>query len=90
MNHFLEWATINAIDNNGKFRCPCVNCVNMSRLSPKVIKDHLIMKGIDQSYTNWTHHGEKFISRAPLPERVEVEFDMSDHLEEILNEVGPS
>ena len=90
VNNFLEWARKNAIDNNGKFRCPCMNCLNMYRLRPEVIKDHLIIKGIDQTYTNWTNHGEQYIATVPLPERVEVEFDMSDHLEEMLNEMGPS
>ncbi|KAF7152157.1 hypothetical protein RHSIM_Rhsim01G0140400 [Rhododendron simsii] len=41
-----------------KIRCPCIDCLNSTKLSSVVVKIHLIRKGIDSSYKTWVHHGE--------------------------------
>ena len=45
-------------DDEVKFRCPCVNCLNARKLNATAIREHLICDGFLPSYTIWTWHGE--------------------------------
>ncbi|XP_073121944.1 uncharacterized protein [Henckelia pumila] len=38
--------------------CPCKKCKNKKYLKFDEVYDHLIIKGIDPSYTTWVFHGE--------------------------------
>ena len=39
-------------------RCPCVGCLNLIIQDPKIVKDHMLERGIDPGYTTWFYHGE--------------------------------
>jgi hypothetical protein len=54
---FLDFAKAVG-DLNGNIPCPCKNCVNFYRQTPKIVRIHLLQCGIMQSYTKWFEHGE--------------------------------
>ena len=53
---FVEFASLHACD--GKILCPCIKCVNLNLVSPRVACEHLWSKGMLGSYTHWKFHGE--------------------------------
>ena len=57
VDNFLDYCRSN---NNGSIliRCPCLNCGNSKKLTFGKVKNHLLYKGIDQSYKTWIFHGE--------------------------------
>ena len=42
--------------------CPCRYCKNLERHHFDIVYEHLVIKGIDPSYTNWVLHGESSIA----------------------------
>ncbi|KAI5352436.1 hypothetical protein L3X38_005327 [Prunus dulcis] len=54
---FLNFAVENLLTTT-HIRCPCVKCVNLKVFGVGIIRDHVYFNGIDQSYKNWTFHGE--------------------------------
>ncbi|KAI5312912.1 hypothetical protein L3X38_042086 [Prunus dulcis] len=54
---FLNFAVENLLTTI-HIRCPCVKCVNLKLFGVGIIRDHVYFNGIDQSYKNWTFHGE--------------------------------
>ncbi|KAI5343439.1 hypothetical protein L3X38_011315 [Prunus dulcis] len=54
---FLNFAVENLLTTT-HIRCPCVKCVNLKLFGVGIIRDHVYFNGIDQSYKNWTFHGE--------------------------------
>ena len=49
-----EWRS----DDEVKFKCPCVNCLNGRKLNAIQVREHLICDGFLRSYTIWTWHDE--------------------------------
>ena len=45
-------------DDEVKFRCLCVNCLNGRKLNATQVREHLICDGFLKSYTIWTWNGE--------------------------------
>jgi len=45
-------------DDEVKFKCPCVNCLNGRKLNVNQVREHLICDGFLRSYTIWIWHGE--------------------------------
>ncbi|XP_070666534.1 uncharacterized protein [Malus domestica] len=45
--------------NRDKIICPCIICQNQCFQLPTIVYEHLIMNGIDPSYTTWVFHGEQ-------------------------------
>jgi hypothetical protein len=39
--------------------CPCGRCLNQKYLCQSLVKKHILMNGMDITYTRWIHHGEK-------------------------------
>ena len=39
--------------------CPCKDCRNLSHQYVSVVYEHLVINGIDPTYTVWYHHGEE-------------------------------
>ncbi|KAK8636759.1 hypothetical protein V6N13_124497 [Hibiscus sabdariffa] len=66
---------------DGKFWCPCVNCVNTYRVSRRDAFDHLICDGFHKGYVRWIFHGEQCDgSIPPTPTNVEErEFEHDIH-----------
>ena len=58
VNDFIKFALENS-KNSSTIQCPCTKCYNTARLSVNELKNHLITRGIDQTYTRWIWHVEK-------------------------------
>ncbi|KAF5203464.1 Transposase, Ptta/En/Spm, partial [Thalictrum thalictroides] len=43
---------------NSKLRCPCIKCRNFCWGSGELVEEHLVIKGMDMTYTTWFWHGE--------------------------------
>ncbi|XP_052731652.1 uncharacterized protein LOC128196086 isoform X4 [Vigna angularis] len=91
VEQFLEFAKMNVPDNNGRFYCPCVNCLNERKLPTEVIREHVLCDGFLKSYTKWTWHGELIDMPSVSDSQVEVEevdLEMGDRLEDMICDVG--
>ena len=58
VDKFIKYALRRTGETN-EVKCPCVRCCNSSFQSERVVRDHLTIYGIMQSYTFWYHHGER-------------------------------
>ena len=47
---FVEFASLHTRD--GKILCPCIKCVNLNLVSPRVAREHLWSKRMLGSYTH--------------------------------------
>ena len=47
--------------DNVEILCPCSRCLNQKYLAQALVKKHKRMNGMDNSYTQWIHHGEHLI-----------------------------
>ncbi|XP_052730448.1 uncharacterized protein LOC128195809 [Vigna angularis] len=91
VEQFLEFAKMNVPDNNGRFYCPCVNCLNERKLPTEVIREHVLCDGFLKSYTKWTWHGELIDMPSVSDSQVEIEevdLEMGDRLEDMICDVG--
>ena len=41
------------LDEDGKYLCPCSNCLNGRRQAVDDIREHLLCDGIKKNYTTW-------------------------------------
>ena len=57
ITQFLEKAKSH-VNNFGKTRCPCKNCMNTVRESLDRVRRHLLTYGMSPSYRQWVYHGE--------------------------------
>jgi hypothetical protein len=39
--------------------CPCGRCLNQKYLCRALVNKHILLNGMDNSYTRWIHHGER-------------------------------
>jgi hypothetical protein len=39
--------------------CPCGRCLNEKYLCQALVNMHILLNGMDNSYTRWIHHGER-------------------------------
>ncbi|CAL9020284.1 unnamed protein product [Prunus brigantina] len=67
---FLNFAVENLLTTT-HIRCPCVKCVNLKLFGVGIIRDHLYFNGVDQSYKNWTFHGEPWEATTNASRNVE-------------------
>jgi hypothetical protein len=51
-------------------RCPCRKCQNKKYMYPDVVTMHLLHKGFIENYQCWYAHGEVFVSKKRMEERV--------------------
>ncbi|KAF9590946.1 hypothetical protein IFM89_000491 [Coptis chinensis] len=51
--------TLTPLMDKTSIRCPCISCKNFNHLSPDIVKDHLIIEGIDMTYDPFVLHGEE-------------------------------
>jgi hypothetical protein len=52
VEEFIKFARTSA-DNHNRIKCPCIRCSCIEKVKEKVLRDHLIVYGIDRSYTIW-------------------------------------
>ncbi|KAM1717763.1 hypothetical protein ACFX11_025560 [Malus domestica] len=50
--------------NRDKIICPCIICQNQCFQLPAIVYEHLVVNGIDHSYTTWVFHGEQEVDDA--------------------------
>ncbi|KAF9599098.1 hypothetical protein IFM89_033705 [Coptis chinensis] len=58
VDEFIAFALAPLMDKTS-IRCPCISCKNFNHLSPNIVKDHLIIEGIDMTYDPFVLHGEE-------------------------------
>ena len=54
---FIQFAMKND-GNSISMLCPCIKCFITTKLSVDEVKNHLIVHGIDETYSCWYLHGE--------------------------------
>ena len=59
---------------NVEILCPCGRCLNQKYLCQPLVEKHILMNGMDSTYTRWIHHGESIDV-----EVVEHPIDLHDH-----------
>ena len=59
---------------NVEILCPCGRCLNQEYLCQPLVEKHILMNGMDSTYTRWIHHGESIDV-----EVVEHPIDLHDH-----------
>ncbi|KAK1351317.1 hypothetical protein POM88_054449 [Heracleum sosnowskyi] len=57
VDELLLFAFENGIDEN-KISLPCVKCAHSKSWKARIVKDHLFLNGIDETYKCWIWHGE--------------------------------
>ncbi|CAL9005111.1 unnamed protein product, partial [Prunus brigantina] len=67
---FLNFSVENLLTTT-HILCPCVKCVNLKMFGVGIIRDHLYFNGVDQSYKNWTFHGEPWEATTNASRNVE-------------------
>ncbi|CAL8136230.1 unnamed protein product [Prunus armeniaca] len=73
---FLNFSVENLLTTT-HIRCPCVKCVNLKLFGVGIIWDHLYFNRVDQSYKNWTFHGEPWEATTNASRNVEEDDDNS-------------
>jgi len=88
-------------DDEVKFRCPCVNCLNGRKLNATQVREHLTCDDFLRSYTIWTWHDE--LIDFPTISRIEHDVDSTmkeqreerceerveeDNMEDMIRDVG--
>ena len=59
VEQFLQFASQRGQpDEDGKYYCPCINCLNGRRQILDDIREHLLCDGIKRNYTTWIWHGD--------------------------------
>lgn len=43
---------------NEEILYPCSRCLNQNYLDQAIVERHILMYGMDSTYTKWIHHGE--------------------------------
>ena len=96
VEEFIQFAQRNEgrSDDEVKFRCPCVNCLNGRKLNATQIREHLICDGFLRCYTTWIWHGEEM--HFPTDSQTENVIDSTmeedqpdeDKLEDMIRDVG--
>ena len=74
-------------DEDGKYYCPCINCLNGRWQIHDDIREHLLCDGIKKNYTTWIWHGELTdMQSGSQSEPFDVE--MGDRLEDMIRDLG--
>jgi len=84
-------------DDEVKFRCPCVNCLNERNLNATQVREHLICDGFLRSYTIWTWHDKlidfpnvsrtEHVVHSTMKERREERVE-EDNMKDMIRDVG--
>jgi len=69
----------------GGIRCPCRKCQNKKYLHPDVVTMHFLHKGFMENYQCWYAHGEVFVSKKRMEERVVGSTSSASNVHEATN-----
>ena len=53
---------------NVEILCPCSRCLNQKYLGQALVKKHILMYGMDSTYSRWIHHGENLNPEVNMPQ----------------------
>ncbi|KAM7474177.1 hypothetical protein LguiB_021420 [Lonicera macranthoides] len=86
---FIKFAVANDVEKLSTIICPCVKCRNKLRFPIVEVQNHLIINGINRTYTKWLLHGEMSsstpIAQHPSIDHVELEGNIG---EEDIGDIG--
>lgn len=57
VNEFMDFIKEKYAEDD-EILCPCTRCLNQKYLHQPTVKKHILMNGMDCTYTRWVHHGE--------------------------------
>ncbi|KAL4038654.1 hypothetical protein IC575_002277 [Cucumis melo] len=57
VENFIKFGFLNT--STSYIRCPCLKCGNCEKHCRNIVRDHLYVNGIDESYKIWFWHGEE-------------------------------
>jgi len=87
---FIEFGLRHGNGSNS-IRCPCLKCGNRISKDVSIVRDHLYVNGIDQSYKLWFWHGVdlathnvNYNSDPVLNENYEDQYDLFNIIDMIL------
>jgi hypothetical protein len=84
---FINFATFIPINfTGGGIRCPCRKCQNKRYLHPDVVTMYLLHKGFMENYQCWYAHGEVFVSKRRMKERVVGSTSSANNVHEETND----
>lgn len=91
VNAFIEFACEHNGENNFIF-FPCERCLNISQMGANDVQTHLVLYGIQLSYTKWVFHGEVANNYDQDDELLEDEdngdeFDGFDTIQDLLGDI---
>ncbi|KAL5153959.1 hypothetical protein HKD37_19G053423 [Glycine soja] len=88
VEQFLQFASERGRPNEeGKYYCPCINCLNGRRQLLDDIRDHLLCDGIKKNYTTWIWHG-KVTDMQSGSQSESFDVEMGDRLEDMIRDLG--
>ena len=88
IEEFLSFASERSrLDKDGKYFCPCINCLNARRQVLDDIWEHLLCEGIKKNYTTWIRHGE-LIDMKMGSKTKPIDVEMGDRLEDMICDLG--
>ncbi|XP_039776646.1 uncharacterized protein LOC120644152 isoform X1 [Panicum virgatum] len=61
-------------NENVEILCPCSRCLNQKYQRQALVKKHILMNGMETTYTRWIHHGESLDVNV-----IEHPIDMNDN-----------
>ena len=88
VEQFLQFALERGRPNEeGKYYCPCINCLNGRRQLLDDIRDHLLCDGMKKNYTTWIWHGEVTDMQSGSQSEL-FDVKMGDRLEDMIRDLG--
>ncbi|KAH1225698.1 hypothetical protein GmHk_11G032534 [Glycine max] len=88
IKQFLQFASEKGRpDEDEKYYCPCMNCLNGRRQILDDIREHLLCDGIKRNYTTRIWHGE-MTDMQGKPQSEPFDVEMGDRLEDMIRDLG--
>ncbi|KAL5158878.1 hypothetical protein HKD37_15G043257 [Glycine soja] len=88
VEQFLQFASERGQpDEDRKYYCPCINCLNGRQQILDDIREHLLCDGIKRNYTTWIWHGEMTDMQSGQQSEL-FDVEMGDRLEDMICDLG--
>ena len=88
VEQFLQFTSKRSrLDEDGKYQCPRINCLNGRRQILDDIWDHLLCDGIKKNYMTWIWQGELTDMQSGSQSK-QFDVEMGDRLEDMICDLG--
>ena len=57
VNEFMNFI-LEKFGEEAEILCPCSRCLNQKDLHQSIVHKHILLNGMDSTYTRWVNHGE--------------------------------